>query len=79
MSIGNELSYDVAAAVLLRKEKNQENPTRTEELLTVLVNFHTALQPLMKQARRRRWLATNNAKVGTAASSSSSTSNSFGN
>jgi hypothetical protein len=78
MSIGNELSYDVAAAVLSRKE---ENPARTEELLAVLVNFHMALQPLMKQARQRRRLATtNNAQAGgAAATTASSASNSVGN
>jgi hypothetical protein len=70
MSIGKELSYDVAAAMLSRKE---ENPMKTEELLTVLINFHTALQPLMKQSRRRRWSsAANKGQAGNKVSSASS-------
>lgn len=52
MSIGNELSYDVVEAVLSRKK--DENPTDAKVLLDVLMNFHEALQPLVKQSRKSR-------------------------
>lgn len=52
MSIGNELSYDVVEAVLSRKK--DDNPAQTKELIDVLVNFHEAIQPLVKQTRQRR-------------------------
>lgn len=54
MSIGSELSYDVVEAVLSRKK--DENPTDTKVLLDVLMNFHEALQPLVKQSRKSRRL-----------------------
>lgn len=52
MSIGSDLSYDVVEAVLSRKDEN--NPVETKELLDILVNFHEALQPLVKQSRKSR-------------------------
>lgn len=52
MSIGNELSYDVVEAVLSRKK--DDNPAQTKELIDVLVNFHEAMQPLVRQTRERR-------------------------
>ena len=52
MSINSELNYDVVEAVLSRKKEN--NPAQTKELLNVLVNFHEALKPLVKQSRQRR-------------------------
>lgn len=54
MSIGSELSYDVVEAVLSRKK--DENPTDAKVLLDVLMKFHEALQPLVKQSRKSRRL-----------------------
>lgn len=54
MSIANELSSDVAAAVLVRKETG--NFTDSRELVAILLNFHSALRALTVEARRRRFL-----------------------
>lgn len=54
MSIGSELSYDVVEAVLSREKEN--NSTDAKVLLDVLMNFHEALQPLVKQSRKSRRL-----------------------
>jgi hypothetical protein len=52
MSIKSDLNYDVVEAVLSRKKEN--NPAQTKELLNVLINFHEALKPLVKQSRQHR-------------------------
>ena len=52
MSINSDLNYDVVEAVLSRKQ--EDNPAHTKELLNVLVNFHEALMPLVKQSRKSR-------------------------
>lgn len=52
MSINSDLNYDLVEAVLsLNKEDNP--PAQTKELFDVLVSFHEALMPLVKQSRRR--------------------------
>jgi hypothetical protein len=52
MSIVNELSSDVAAAVLI----NAENKVQTDPkaLMEIVRDFYSALRPLTKAARRRR-------------------------
>lgn len=68
MSIGTELSYDVVEAVLSRKK--DDNPAQTKELIDVMVIFHEALQPLVKQSReRRRFVEKEIARNGVSASS----------
>ncbi|MBA3766422.1 MAG: hypothetical protein H0W99_05430 [Acidobacteria bacterium] len=52
MALANELSSDVAAAVLARKEDRAQDETK--ELLEVIRNFYSALRPLTVAARRRR-------------------------
>jgi hypothetical protein len=54
MAIANELSSDVATAVLAHKQKGQSNTT---ELKEILLNFYSALRPLTTESRRRRWRA----------------------
>jgi len=52
MAIANELSSDVAAAILTRESnKIQEDP---KELAEIVRNFYSALRPLTTAARRRR-------------------------
>jgi len=50
MSIGNELSCDVAAAMLVSKEERAERKDLTE----VVLEFHSALRQLDGEERRRR-------------------------
>ena len=52
MAIANELSSEVAAAVLADKEGI--NQTDTRHLVTVVRNFYSALRPLTIEARRRK-------------------------
>lgn len=54
MSIANELSSDVAAAVLARNETAVR--TDTQGLIDILLNFHSALRALTIEERRRRFL-----------------------
>ena len=52
MSIANELSSEVATAVLANeKEKGQE---QTEELTKVVLEVHSTLRRLTREERRRR-------------------------
>lgn len=53
MAIANELSSDVATAVLAHQEN--EDQSKTTELKEILLNFYSALRPLTTEARRRRW------------------------
>lgn len=52
MAIANELSSDVATAVLA----HGENGTQAERkaLIEIVRNFYSALRPLTTEARRRR-------------------------
>lgn len=52
MSINSDLDYDLVEAVLSRN-KEDDSPAQTKELFDVLVSFHEALMPLVKQSRRR--------------------------
>ncbi len=52
MSIANELSSDVAAAVLINEvDKVQADP---KALIEIVRDFYSALRPLTKAARHRR-------------------------
>lgn len=59
MSIANELSSDVAAAVLARSRngssEGKSQPDK-QELVELLFDFHSALRALTIEARRRRFL-----------------------
>lgn len=55
MSIANELSSDVAAAVLARK--NEETSIETSELKDVVLQVHTTLRHLTAEARKRGQLS----------------------
>ena len=48
MGIANELSSDVAAAVLASR------PGETKELVEIVRDFHSAMRDLMGEERRRR-------------------------
>lgn len=48
MGIANELSSDVAAAVLARR------PGETKELVEIVRDFHSAMRDLVGEERRRR-------------------------
>ncbi len=52
MALANELSSDVATAVLAHKEDRAQGETK--ELLEIIRNFYSALRPLTAEARRRR-------------------------
>ena len=52
MSIANELSSDVATAVLTRAAS--QTHTGAKELVDILLDFHSALRALTNEARRRR-------------------------
>jgi hypothetical protein len=52
MAIANELSSDVAAAVLAHKEKGARAEIR--DLVEIIRNFYSVLRPLTVEARRRR-------------------------
>lgn len=48
MGIANELSSDVAAAVLARR------PGETKELVEIVRDFHSTMRDLVGEERRRR-------------------------
>ena len=52
MSIANELSCDVAAAVLTYSES--QDKARAEGLTNIILEFHSAMQQLNGEARRGR-------------------------
>lgn len=61
MSIANELSSDVAAAVLARSSHSNsvdgtKPQTDARELVDLLLDFHSVLRALTVEARRRRFL-----------------------
>lgn len=51
MSIANELSCDVAAAMFTRKEE-EEQPSSQRELAEVLLVVHSTLRHLTAESRR---------------------------
>lgn len=52
MGIANELSSDVAAAVLSRKAGQAQ--VERKDLIEIVRNFYSALRPLIIEERRRR-------------------------
>lgn len=52
MAIANELSSDVAAAILATKDN--EAHADSKDLIEIVRNFHSALRPLTAEERRRR-------------------------
>jgi hypothetical protein len=52
MGIANELSSDVAAALLARKD--EQSQTETNELIEIVRDFHSAMRELKGEERRRR-------------------------
>lgn len=52
MSIAHELSCDVAAAMLAARDGEQATPAR--DLSEVVLEVHTTLRHLTREARRRR-------------------------
>jgi len=52
MSIANELSCDVAAAVLMRQENY--NQVKDQSLTQIVLEFHSTLRHLTGQERQRR-------------------------
>lgn len=53
MSIANELSCDIAAALLLARQPTPPAPSQTD-LTELMLSFHAALRQLTGQERRRR-------------------------
>ncbi len=54
MSIARELSYDVAAAVLAEGEAGRPAPAAGGALTAVVLEVHTTLRRLTREARRGR-------------------------
>lgn len=52
MGIANELTSDVAAAVLA--QRNEKLPFETERLIEIIRNFHSALRDLSNKERCKR-------------------------
>ncbi len=52
MSIANELSCDVVAAMLARREDQTES--NSEDLTEIVLEFHSTLRHLTDEERRRR-------------------------
>lgn len=50
MAISNELSSDIAAAILAAREKHPDN---VEELKRIVFQVHSTLQQLTDETRRR--------------------------
>lgn len=60
MGIANELSSDVAAAVLARKDEQPQGGTN--ELVEIVRNFHSAMRDLTSEERRRRIYASSSSE-----------------
>ncbi len=60
MGIANELSSDVAAAILGRSEHQVQE--EKDDLVAIVRNFHTAMRHLAGEERRRRVVASLSAK-----------------
>lgn len=54
MSIANELSCDVAAAVFTEADAQTEADPNPEQLTKVLLTLHTTLRQMTDEARDRR-------------------------
>ena len=54
MSIAHELSCDVAAAMLAAREGEPDRSQSAPELTGVVLEVHTTLRRLTREARRRR-------------------------
>lgn len=59
MGIANELSSDVAAAVLSHRASQAQSERK--DLVEIVRNFHSALRPLILEERRRRLLPASSA------------------
>lgn len=70
MGIANELSIDVAAAVLARKD--QPLQAGTTELIEIVRNFHSAMRDLRGEERRRRPRASSSTESPPASSQAAS-------
>jgi predicted transcriptional regulator len=69
MSIANELSSDIAAAVLARK--NDEASVDSSELKDVVMQVHSTLRHLTTEARKRNRRSQSSAESLTAKSAAS--------
>ena len=67
MSIANELSSDVATAVLTRQQEKAE--IEAGALLKIVLEVHSTLQRLTLEARQRRRLRTSPTPADTRAAS----------
>lgn len=74
MSIANELSSDVAAAVLARREDGSSQNVR--DLVGVVEEVHTTLRRLTAEARRRRFEARGTAPIAREAAGAAGASSS---
>lgn len=54
MSIAHELSCDVAAAILAEREERRPEPSAAAGLTDVVLEVHTTLRRLTREARRGR-------------------------
>ena len=70
MGIPNELSSDVAAAVLARKDPQVQDGALT--LIEIVRNFHSAMRDLKSEERRRRLYAGSPAESTQASSQAAS-------
>ena len=70
MGIPNELSSDVAAAVLARKDPQVQDGTLA--LIEIIRNFHSAMRDLKNEERRRRLYANSPAEPTQASSQAAS-------
>lgn len=70
MSIANELSSEVAAAMLAREE--DKDSVKSSGLLDVVLEVHTTLRRMTRQARRKslKYPADSPQALGTSASGS---------
>ena len=66
MSIAHELSSDVAAAMLARKD--DESPRSAGDLAEVVIEVHSTLRQLTAEARRRKAGRANSADAARSAS-----------
>lgn len=70
MGIANELSSDVAAALLASKD--QQAQAETKQLVEIVRNFHSAMRDLTGEERRRRIYASSSAESSQANSQAAS-------
>lgn len=70
MGIANELSSDVAAAVLTRRDHRAQ--PEMKDLLEIVRNFHSAMRDLTGEERRHRIYASSSAELPQANSQTAS-------